>query len=194
MMAVDPYVTEQAACRASLLVASAGFKPDDWDDLHQEIVLDCLRRTPKFDAERGDWQGFVRGVTRNCATVLVMRERRRAPEILSEDLPTSEAIGDADMLDLLDSRPSPRSVCALDVSLDVRRVIEGLPRHLQLLAEMLGQMPVQDVCRRLGKSRSRVYQMTRQLRDAFVRAGFQPCRPRKSGGAAMKSVSVGGKR
>ena len=194
MMAVDPYVTEQAACRASLLVASAGFKPDDWDDLHQEIVLDCLRRTPKFDAERGDWQGFVRGVTRNCATVLVMRERRRAPEILSEDLPTSEAIGDADMLDLLDSRPSPRSVCALDVSLDVRRVIEGLPRHLQLLAEMLGQMPVQDVCRRLGKSRSRVYQMTRQLRDAFVRAGFQPCRPRKAAVRQMKPFSAGGNR
>jgi len=193
MTVIDPYVAEQAACRASLLVASAGFRPDDWDDLHQEIVLDCLRRAPKFDAERGDWPGFVRGVTRNCAAVLVVRQRRRAAVILGEDLMSSEA-SDGDSLDILDKRPCSCAVDALDLSLDVRRVIESLPAQLQLLAVLIGQMPIRDVCRRLGKSRSRVYQMTRQLRDAFVRAGFQPCRPRKSGGAAMKPFSVGVKR
>ena len=77
MMPADPYIFQQASCRASLLVTSAGFRSDDWEDLKQEMVLDVLRRSPKFDPARGDWQGFVRGVVRNHAAVLVMRERRR---------------------------------------------------------------------------------------------------------------------
>jgi hypothetical protein len=110
-----------------------------------------------------------------------MRERRRAPELLSEDLVNREDASDADSLDVLDKRPSPATVDALHLSLDVRRVVDSLPAQLQSLAIMLGEMPVHDVCRRTGKSRSRVYQMTRQLREAFDRAGYQRPRPRKSG-------------
>jgi hypothetical protein len=61
-------------------------------------------------------------------------------------------------------------------------VIEGLPTKLQSLAVLLGQMPVQDVCRQTGKSRSRVYQMTRQIREAFVRAGFSPAYAKRGPG------------
>jgi hypothetical protein len=45
---------------------------------------------------------------------------------------------------------------------------------------MLGQMPVRDICRKTGKSRSRVYQLTRQIRDAFLLAGFSPASMRRS--------------
>ena len=176
MMPADPYIFQQASCRASLLVTSAGFRSDDWEDLKQEMVLDVLRRSPKFDPARGDWQGFVRGVVRNHAAVLVMRERRRAPEILGDDLMNREDASDADSLDVLDKRASLGVVDALHLSLDVRQVVESLPAHLQALAVLLVQMPVQDVCRHTGKSRSRVYQMTRQIREAFVRAGVSPVR------------------
>jgi DNA-directed RNA polymerase specialized sigma24 family protein len=179
-MTLDPYILQQASCRASLLVATAAFRPDDWEDLKQEIVLDVLCRSPKFDPTRGDWQGFVRGVMRNHAAVLVMRERRRAPEILSEDLMNRENASDADSLDILDKRASWGIADALHLSLDVHRVIEGLPTQLQSLAVLLGQMPIQDVCRQVRKSRSRVRQLTLQLRDAFVRAGFGPRCPRQS--------------
>ncbi|MEP7365801.1 MAG: hypothetical protein ABI972_21310 [Acidobacteriota bacterium] len=178
MMPVDPYIFHQACCRASRLVASAGFRSDDWEDLKQEMVLDVLRRSPKFDPARGDWQGFVRGVVRNHAAVLVMRERRRAPELLIEDMMIREDAGEGDSLDILDRRPSAGVVDALHLSIDVRGVVESLPPQLQSLAVVLGQMPVKDVCQHAGKSRSRVYQMTRQIREAFVRAGFSPSRKR----------------
>src|SRR5688572_21995222 len=96
MMPVDLYILQQASCRASLLVATAGFRSDDWEDLRQEMVLDCLRRSPKFDPSRGDWQGFVRGVVRNHAAVLVIRRHRTARrEVLADDLYCNEArLGD----------------------------------------------------------------------------------------------------
>ena len=122
----------------------------------------------------------MRGIARNHAAVLVMRERRRAPEILGQDLMNREDTSDADWPDILDKRSSSGVVDALHLSLDVRRIVESLPTGLQSVALLLGQMPVQDVCRHTGKSRSRVYQMIWQIREAFFRAGFRPSCPRKS--------------
>jgi RNA polymerase sigma-70 factor, ECF subfamily len=176
----NSFVLRQAACRASLLVASARFRSDDFEDLKQDMVLDVIRRSPKFDAARGDWEGFVRGVMRNRAAVLVIRERRRAKEIPVGDFMNRGDASDTDSLEILHKRPSSGAVDALHLSIDVRRILSSLPPHLQSLAVLLGQMPVQDVCRHVGKSRSRVYQMTCQLRNAFVHAGLRPGYPRKS--------------
>jgi RNA polymerase sigma factor (sigma-70 family) len=182
MTPVDPYILQQASCQASLLVSTAGFRSDYWDDLKQEMVLDLLHRSPKFDQTRGDWHGFVRGVARNHAAVLVMRERRRAPEVLADDLTMNrKESGDAESLDALDKRRPAGIVDELPHSLDVRRVIESLPAQLQTLAALIDEMPVRDICQRLGKSRSRVYQMTLELRAAFVRAGLRPNPAGKSG-------------
>ena len=181
MTPVDPYIVQQASCRASLLVATAGFRSDDWEDLRQEMVLDCLRRSPKFDSSRGDWQGFVRGVVRNHATVLVTRRVRTAHrEILADDLSCNEARAGDDPADKLDGAPRHDIEAALQMSLDIERVLKGLPSQLQRLALLLSELPVLEVCAKTGKSRSRVYQMIRQLRNAFARAGFRPRRPRKS--------------
>jgi hypothetical protein len=85
-----------------------------------------------------------------------------------------EDTSDADWPDILDKRPGTGVVDALHLGLDVRRIVESLPTGLQSVALLLGQMPVQDVCRHTGKSRSRVYQMTKQIREAFVLAGVVP--------------------
>src|SRR5579884_1714713 len=72
-----PYLLQQTALRASLLQAHFGFAADDWDDLRQELALDCLRRLPRFDSSRGNWKGFVRGVVRNHTCVLASRQIHR---------------------------------------------------------------------------------------------------------------------
>jgi RNA polymerase sigma-70 factor, ECF subfamily len=173
-MAIDPYVLTQASCRASQLVSSARFRSDDWEDLKQEMVLDLIRRSPKFDPARGDWQGFVRGVVRNHAAVLVVRERRRTPVVLAEDMRNREEDGDADSLDALDKRQSSSGMDALHLSLDVRRILAGLPTPLQSVAVLLCDMHVQEACRYTGKSRSSVYRMISQLRVYFEQAGLSP--------------------
>ena len=175
MTPVDAFALRQASCRARLLAASGGFRRDEWEDLRQEMLLDLLRRVPKFDATRGDWQGFVRGVTRNHSTVLVTRHRRRAREVLGEDLVDREESGGGDPMATLQKHRCSYAVAELNLRLDVHRVVAGLPPRLRRLALLLAQMPVKDVCERMGKSRSRVYQMTLQIREAFVGAGLAPC-------------------
>lgn len=170
---VIAYALQYASLQASLLVARAGFRADDWEDLKDEILLDFLRRAPRFDPTRGDWQGFVRGVARNCSTVLITRHHRGAREVLSGDLVGRQ---DADIDDATDGlgRPSSDTRAELDLRLDIERVLFDLPLHLQSLALLLGQMTIREVCAHTGKSRSRVYQLTRKIRNAFVAAGFGP--------------------
>jgi len=153
----ESYIIEQAGLRARLLAATAGFLPDEVDDARQDLLLDCLRRSARYDSARGDWDGFVRGVMRNHAAVLVARRCRRVRrEVLAGDLvdPGSEIPEEAffESLRPCDARAE------LDAPIDVRRALRQLPCQLQRLASLLGEMPIHDVCLRMGKSRSRVYQ------------------------------------
>ena len=175
---LESYPLQQATLRARLAIATAGFRYDEIDDLRQELLLDFLRRSPKFDPTRGEWGGFVRGVMRNQAAALIVRRHRRARhEILAGDLvdPDSEA-GESAVFEGV----CPQDVKALHLSIDVQRVLRRLPVRLQRLACLLAELPVSEVCIVTGKSRSRIYQMIRQLRDAFVQAGLAPGTLRKT--------------
>ncbi len=168
---MESYALDQASLRAGLLGFTAGFPPHEIDDARQDLLLDCVRRSSRFDPARGDWPGFVRGVTRNQASVLVLRRRRRVRhEVLASDLVEPDADGPVEFFDRV---TASGSVDGLNTSLDVRRVLDRLPDRLREVALLLPHMTVVEVCAATGKSRSGVYQLIRQIRDAFVRAGFQ---------------------
>jgi DNA-directed RNA polymerase specialized sigma24 family protein len=172
--ALDPYVLQQVSCRASLLVATAGFRSDYRDDLRQDLILDCLRRSAKFDPNRGDWQGFVRGVVRNHATVLATRRYRRVQqEVLAEDWFND----DQSALEYLRSYDPADHI---HLRLDVARVVSQLAPQLQTLALLLTVVSIGEVPAAIGKSRSRVYQMIRQIRVAFINAGLAPAASRRT--------------
>ncbi len=172
MTAADSYITEQASLRAKLLSLTAGFSADEVDDARQDLLLDYLRRSARFDQGRGEWAGFVRGVMRNQATVLFTRRHRRCGrEILAGDVCGPDSDGANAFLEQL-SFADPTD--GFDLSLDVRRVLSRLPHDLRVLAVLLVQMTISEACIATGKSRSRVYQLIGQLRAAFLDAGLGP--------------------
>ena len=168
-----PYLLQQTALRASLLQTSFGFAADDWDDLRQDLALDCLRRLPRFDGSRGNWKGFVHGVVRNHACVLASRQiQRRQFQPLEFDggseLPDGSLTGKADEAPAEDFRP------LLELGLDTERVLAGLPEDLRTIARYLAEMPVSAVRRKTGLSLAQVNRRIRQIRAAFMAAGFAP--------------------
>lgn len=169
-----PYLLQQAGLRASLLQSSFGFAADDWDDLRQDLALDCLGRLPRFDASRGDWKGFVRGVVRNQACVLATRQARR-PEIrslVSGDCGSDgdESLGVAHPALVEDALPT------LELSLDARRVLAGLPEELQIIAGHLAEMSFFAVSRRTGLTHAQLKRKVARIRAAFMAAGLAPVR------------------
>src|SRR5262245_48485802 len=154
--AVD-YVLRQASCRASVLVTTARFSRDEWADFRQEFILDYLRRARHFDANRGEWTKFVAGVMRNHSTVLFRRTRRSASkEVLTDDI-------EAYIPEQSHAALSCDLASSLELSMDVQRVIGMLPRPLSIVAIYLTHMSVGEISYRTRKSRSRIYQMIRQI-------------------------------
>lgn len=169
MIAVDPFVIQQAEIRASRLIGSHGFTRDDWDDLRQDLLLDYLERLPQFDGGRGDLRGFMFGVVRHRAAQLVARQRRRVQSYTG-------AFGESG-----GSRHRHAAVDH-DLRLDVEAAVSRLPEHLRALAQLLSERTPREAARATGKSRSRVYQMIEEIRAAFIEAGVTPDVLRQSGG------------
>jgi RNA polymerase sigma-70 factor (ECF subfamily) len=167
-------------------MGSYGFTSDDWDDLRQELLLDCWRRLPRFDAARGPWQGFVRGLIRNRSCVLVTRQaRRRQFEQLGGD---GEQLDGSEELDhqAFRHRPelrTPNPCFGLELRLDIQRVLAGLPEPLRVVASQLAETTIADICRRTGRSRSSVNHMVLRIRSAFRKAGITPATIAGAGGA-----------
>lgn len=109
---------------------------------------------------------------RNQATVLFTQRRRRCGrEMLAGDVCGPDSDGANAFLEQL-SFADPTD--GFDLSLDVRRVLSRLPHDLRVLAGLLLQMTISEACVATGKSRSRVYQLVAQLRDALLEAGLGP--------------------
>ena len=166
--ALDPFIIQQAEICASRMVGNYGFSPDDWEDLRQELVLEYLERLPLFDPSRGDLRGFGYGVVRNRAVKLAVRRCRAVAN--------QEA----------DGRRVDRALSRMDAELEARiavqAVVSRLPNHLQDLARQLSEMRIGEICRKTGKSRRRIHQLVRQIRDAFVEYGVTPESLRCGGG------------
>jgi DNA-directed RNA polymerase specialized sigma24 family protein len=175
---MQSYLVEQATFRARLLSITARFPSADIEDVRQELLLDCLRRASKFDAARGEWGGFVRGVMRNrAALIATSRFRSARREVFAADL--AHGAEDAELA-VFEASLAQSLMPDLDYSIDVRRVVDQLPVNLRYLASLLIELTVKEICTKTGRSRSRVYQLVRELRDAFLEAGFRPQYPRKS--------------
>lgn len=170
--AIDPFVLRQAEIRASQLVACSGFTRDDWEDLRQELLLDYMKRQPRFDPARGDQRGFVFGVLRNHAAKLATAGNRARA---ASELP--------------DAPPDPcacvttRLEAELHLRIDVQTILSRLPEHLRILAIQLTEMSPGEVCRELGRSRSCIYRWIAELRRAFLSAGLTPAVLGGRGGA-----------
>jgi RNA polymerase sigma-70 factor (ECF subfamily) len=170
--AIDPFVLRQAEIRASRIVGATGYTPDDWEDLRQELLLDYVRRQPRFDPARGDQRGFVFGVLRNQAAKLATAgNRARAASELPDD-----ATGACTFA-------TTRLEAELHLRIDIQTVLSRLPEHLRILAVQLTEMSPGEVCRESGRSRSCIYRWIAELRRAFLSAGLTPAVLGGRGGA-----------
>jgi RNA polymerase sigma factor (sigma-70 family) len=165
-------ILRYASLNASALVRSRAFGRDAWEDLRQELILDCVRRLRRFDPVRGTYRGFVSGVMRNRASVLVRHECvRRRQEIGIGAAPyRSESHGE-----LVDcGNASDSDLSRTEMVIDVHRVIAKLPPASRGLARQLMELNVTEISRRSGKSRAGIYRGLKKIRRAFVAAGFEP--------------------
>ena len=183
---IDPYAVQLIKYKARQLVGQAGFTVSDRDDLEQELVLDLLRRLPKFDPERAQLNTFIARVVEHRIATLIearkagIRDYRRCQCSLNDRFEDEEgrSVERVDTFDQEDyllrtgaqSRPADElSALAIDLAV----VLETLPPELRELCRRLKAESVTEISRDTGVPRGTIYESIKELREIFEDAGLK---------------------
>ena len=149
-------------------VGRGGLAGLDREDVAQHALVELSRRTFHYDATRGPRAAFVRRIALNAIADLIARhtaarrDHRRCSASLDDT--TSGAVA-------TDER-AERAVEHADLRLDLEDQLGRLAPGHRAVCDQLAEHSVTDTARRLGVSRSTVYDRIARVRTHFVKAGL----------------------
>jgi len=183
---IDEYAVQIIKYKARQLVGRVGFTESDRKDLEQELMLDLLRRLPKFNPDRAQRNTFIaRVVEHKIATIIEsqkagMRDYRLCRCSLNDRLEDEEG-GSIERMETIDQEDYLRRTGRLsrpaaelrDLSFDVRKAIEKLPPELRELCVRFETNTVTEISRDTGIPRGTIYESIKKLRTTFEDAGLK---------------------
>jgi RNA polymerase sigma-70 factor (ECF subfamily) len=172
--------------KAKQLTAHPGFSEADREDLEQELLLDLLRRQPKYDPSRAQNSTFVARVVEHRAATLIeerkagLRDYRLQAFSLNDHIEDEDGVRcersetfDLDDYLLRTGRQSRSSDELRDLGIDVHSVVDQLPPKLRDMCQRLMRDSITDVSRETGIPRSTLYGIIDKVRAAFKNAGLE---------------------
>ena len=171
------------------MVGKSGLTSDDCQDLQQDLWLDLLERLPHYRPHRGHFRAFVSRVVKNkAASVLEARaaaKRGNGHPCLSlneefededgEDTEFDETISVDDYLRR--TRGAIRSgEERLDLSIDLRRMVDRLPAYHRVVCLLLIDRDVTDIANVVGVPRSTLRDAIKRLRRLGEESGLKDYR------------------
>ena len=183
---IDDYAADLIRYKARQLVRRPEFSPSDQEDLEQEMVLDLLRRLPRYDPRRAQRSTFIARIVEHKIATLIEYQRaakrdsdRQGPS-LNRDIAdgeghTTDAIQAVDQEAYLkrlgiEFRPQRDRT---DLRLDLEDALRRLPDDLRSLCEMLRSMSVQEIAKAVGMPRPSVYDAIKRVKARLGEEGFQ---------------------
>lgn len=171
--------------KAWSLVGTIGFTISDRDDLEQELVLDLIKRLPKFDPNRAQLMTFVARIIDNkIASMIEARKscffdfrmhsfslNEPSLDIDGYTIERGDEIDEDDYLMRTGAR-SHASIDLIDLRADLSHVISDLSPELQELCRRLQTQNVTDISTSIGVARYKIYAEISRLRIIFEEAGL----------------------
>lgn len=183
---IDEYTVRLITFKAKQLTAHPGFSEADREDLEQELLLDLLRRQPKYDPARAQHNTFVARVVEHRAASLIeerkagLRDYRLQAFSLNDHIEDDDGVRyeraetfDQDDYLLRTGRQSRSSDELRDLGIDVRSVVDQSPPKLRDLCQGLMRDSITDVSRETGIPRSTLYGIIDKVRVAFKDAELE---------------------
>ncbi|MDY6903826.1 MAG: sigma-70 family RNA polymerase sigma factor [Thermodesulfobacteriota bacterium] len=186
---IDKYAVQLIKYKARQLVGRVGFTESDRDDLEQELMLDLLRRLPKFNPARAQRNTFIaRVVEHKIATIIEskkagMRDYRLCRCSLNEKFETGNYENSfcVERIETIDQEEYFRRTGKLSrptdelraLTIDVHKAVEQLPPELRRLCKRLETETVTEISRDTGIPRGTIYESIKKLRAIFEDAGLR---------------------
>jgi RNA polymerase sigma-70 factor, ECF subfamily len=177
---IDPFTRDLIRRKARRLARRPGFRPQDCQDLEQELVTRLLGRLGTFDPGR---EALVTTIVKRCAAN-ILRDRLAAKR---DDRGTTSLHDPAggDTPEDLASTLGPDEHAArlgrtprtdeetVQLALDVAEVVARLPPDLRDLAERLMTQSVSQIAHDSGTPRTTLNDRVSRLRQRFEQAGLR---------------------
>jgi len=145
--------------------------PPDIGDVRQELLLELVRRAPRFDGQ-ASWPTFAKLVIRHAGQDVadrLVRERGRHGGSIDDTERTSEDDGLAAWW-----TGGAAGAGAIHQRLDIQRFLEGLPPRLRRLCHLLAEEDHADALAGSGFSRSEFFRQIHELRMRLRAFGLAP--------------------
>jgi RNA polymerase sigma-70 factor (ECF subfamily) len=195
------YAIKRIHFKARQMLGRNGFTEDDFDDLRQELMLDVLRRLPKFNGNRAGIKVFICHVIDHRIASLIKhqeagcRDHRRAERSLDDWVhdkggtwtPFGKTVTEDETLGRLgrDGRSRQEQVeLALDTATVLSRLDEG---DRELCLELQVKRPL-EISREKGVRRAGIYERIKAIRNKFL----STCHAAPDRSALAAVVSEGG--
>ena len=184
---IDEYIVKTIKAKAIKLVGSFGFTDSDRRDLQQEMILDLLRRLPKYNPERAQFTTFIARVVNNKVATIIeaqkagMRDYRLCYCSLNDRLEYDEH-GWVERMEIIDQDDyfqgtgrRSRPVNELhDLSIDVERIMEKLPHDLSDLCERFkAGDTITEISHETGIPRGTLYDRLKRINAIFENKGLR---------------------
>ncbi|MBF0354930.1 MAG: sigma-70 family RNA polymerase sigma factor [Alphaproteobacteria bacterium] len=145
--------------------------PSDIHDIRQELLLELVRRAPRFDGQ-APWPAFARMVIRHAGQDTAdrwVRHQRR----LGGSLEDIEQCSEGDGLSAWWAG-GVSGASAIHLRLDLQRFLESLPAGLRRLCHLLADEDRADALAGSGFSRSEFFRQLLELRMRLRAFGIAP--------------------
>jgi RNA polymerase sigma-70 factor, ECF subfamily len=188
-MSIDEIVTytlKRSSFKAKQMIGKHGFSKDDAEDLRQELVLDVLKRLPKFNRSRAGIKTFISRLIDNHISHLIKhqeagRRDHRRVECRLDDWERDKdnqwtspglMITEEDALGRL-GRRLLSSQERIDLALDTVALLDHLSKLDRKLCLQLQTQTVSEISRQTGVVRTRIYERLRVIRQKFLQAEME---------------------
>ncbi|NIM21304.1 MAG: RNA polymerase subunit sigma-24 [Candidatus Latescibacteria bacterium] len=183
---IDDYAVRIIKHKARQLVGHAGFTESDREDLEQELVLDLLRRLPKYNPQRTKRNTFIALIIEHKVATIIESSKAgkrdyRTPLCSLNDqledkegssMEREETIDQEDYLRRTGKLSRP-AVELQELSLDTQKVVASLPPELRELCRRLQTQSITEISRETGIPRGTIYESRKKLRALFEDAGLK---------------------
>lgn len=173
---LHPYAINTVRHHARRLARSPGFSPADVEDIEQELMLDMHRRLTRFDPSRASLDTFMARVAMNRVASLLDEVSGGSGKLETTSLNELVQDNDGSVIELVDTISSGQALwCthplswheAIDLRMDLLRLLDRLSPHLRRLAERLMEETVTEISNSTGTPRHRLYEGVEKIRSKF---------------------------
>ena len=173
---LDPHIafaTDYAKRKAKQLTGFFGFNKSDRADIVQDLLLDLVRRWPKFDPARGEPEVFIRRVLWARVATLIREKRAQKRQFEYEAEPISEEVEEEVSVNFRTGLPLRIDQEYSDLASDVATVLAKLLPEDRDLCMRLQSQSLSEIASELGVPRSTLADRLQSLRSCFEDAGLQ---------------------